>query len=67
MRRLGFRTPIWALADSRRIADVLVSGTVGEVDGFIYLGQQTPAFYAKQIIAHVEPLPLVPATRTTRS
>ena len=23
----------------------------GEVDGFIYLGQQTPAFYAKQVIA----------------
>src|SRR5690242_1958300 len=52
VRRLGFRTPIWALADSRRIADVLVSGTIGEVDGFIYLGQQTPAFYAKQIIAN---------------
>ncbi|HEX5163406.1 MAG TPA: Orn/Lys/Arg decarboxylase N-terminal domain-containing protein, partial [Steroidobacteraceae bacterium] len=53
VRRLGFRTPIWALADSRRIADVLVSGTIGEVDGFIYLGQQTPAFYAKQIIANI--------------
>jgi arginine/lysine/ornithine decarboxylase len=53
VRRLGFRTPIWALADSRRIADVLVSGTIGEVDGFIYLGQQTPSFYAKQIVAHV--------------
>src|SRR3954468_4960088 len=51
VRRLGFRTPIWALADSRRIADVLVSGVIGEVDGFIYLGQQSPAFYAKQIIA----------------
>ena len=22
----------------------------GEVDGYIYLGQQTPAFYAKQIV-----------------
>jgi arginine/lysine/ornithine decarboxylase len=53
VRRLGFRTPIWALADSRRIADVLVSGTIGEVDGFIYLGQQTPSFYAKQICAQV--------------
>jgi arginine/lysine/ornithine decarboxylase len=53
IRRLGLRTPIWALADSRRIADVLVSGTIGEVDGFIYLGQQTPAFYAKQIVAQV--------------
>src|SRR5262245_57899290 len=53
VRRLGFRTPIWALADSRRIAYVLVSGTIGEVDGFIYLGQQTPSFYAKQIIANI--------------
>ena len=23
----------------------------GEVDGYIYLGQQTPAFYAKQVVA----------------
>jgi len=53
VRRLGFRTPIWALADSRRIADVLVSGTIGEVDGFVYLGQQTPSFYAKQIVATI--------------
>src|SRR3954464_14087143 len=53
VRRIGFRTPIWALADSRRIADVLVSGVIGEVDGFIYLGQQTPSFYAKQICAQV--------------
>src|SRR5690349_18816246 len=53
VRRLGYRTPIWALADSRRIADVLVTGTIGEVDGFIYLGQQTPSFYTKQIIAQV--------------
>jgi len=51
VRRIGFRTPIWALADARRITDVLASGTIGEVDGFIYLGQQTPAFYAKQIVA----------------
>lgn len=51
VRNIGFRTPIWALADSRRIADVAVSGWFGEIDGFIYLGQQTPSFYAKQIIA----------------
>ncbi len=51
VRNIGFRTPIWALADSRHIADVGVSAWFGEVDGFIYLGQQTPAFYAKQIIA----------------
>ena len=51
----------YATADSRRrcgrsriraaspISSVL--GMVGEVDGFIYLGQQTPAFYAKQVVA----------------
>src|SRR3954468_16175455 len=51
VRRLGFRTPLWALADSSGIADVEVVDMAGEVDGFVYLGQQTPAFYAKQIIA----------------
>jgi arginine/lysine/ornithine decarboxylase len=51
VRRIGFRTPLWALADSHRIADVAVLGATGEVDGYIYLGQQTPAFYAKQVIA----------------
>ena len=43
VRRIGFRTPIWALADSRKISDVIASGVIGEVDGFIYLGQQSPA------------------------
>ena len=28
-----------------------VLGMTGEVDGYIYLGQQTPEFYAKQVIA----------------
>jgi arginine/lysine/ornithine decarboxylase len=51
VRALGFRTPLWALADSHRIADVAVLGATGEVDGYIYLGQQTPAFYAKQVVA----------------
>ncbi|MDM0110856.1 ornithine decarboxylase [Variovorax sp. J22R133] len=51
VRALGFRTPLWALADSHRIADMAVLGMTGEVDGYIYLGQQTPAFYAKQVIA----------------
>ncbi len=27
------------------------SAGLGEVDGYIYLGQQTPAFYAKQVVA----------------
>ena len=51
IRDAGFRTPLWALADTSRIADVSVIGGVGEVDGFIFLGQQTPAFYAKQVVA----------------
>jgi len=51
VRALGFNTPLWALADSHRIADIAVVEGFGEVDGFIYLGQQTPAFYAKQVIA----------------
>jgi ornithine decarboxylase len=53
VRALGFRTPLWALADSHRIADMSVLEMTGEVEGYIYLGQQTPAFYAKQIVASV--------------
>jgi ornithine decarboxylase len=53
VRGIGFRTPLWALADSHRISDVAVLGGLGEVDGYIYLGQQTPAFYAKQVVASV--------------
>ncbi len=51
VRHIGFRTPLWAVADSHRIADTAVAGMVGEVAGYIYAGQQTPAFYAKQVIA----------------
>src|SRR4030095_15395360 len=53
VRSIGFRTPLWALADSSRISDVAVAGQLGEVDGYIYLGQQTPAFYAKQVLASI--------------
>ena len=53
VRAIGFRTPLWALADSHRISDLAVVGLPGEVDGYIYLGQQTPAFYAKQVVASV--------------
>jgi len=53
VRALGFSTPLWGLADSHRITDMAVVGLTGEVEGFIYLGQQTPAFYAKQVIASV--------------
>ena len=53
VREAGFETPLWALADSHRIADLAVLTGIGEVAGYIYLGQQTPAFYAKQVIASV--------------
>jgi len=51
VRNIGFATPLWALANSHRISDLAVLGNLGEVDGYIYLGQQTPAFYAKQVVA----------------
>jgi arginine/lysine/ornithine decarboxylase len=51
VREIGFQTPLWALADSHRISDLAVLSLTGEVNGYIYLGQQTPAFYAKQVIA----------------
>lgn len=50
VRAAGLRTPLWALCDSHRISDMAVFGLTGEVDGYIYLGQQTPEFYAKQVI-----------------
>jgi ornithine decarboxylase len=51
VRAIGFQTPLWALADSHQIADVAVLGMTGEVEGYIYLGLQTPTFYAKQVVA----------------
>jgi ornithine decarboxylase len=45
VRANGFQIPLWGLADSHRMADLAVLGATGEVDGYIYLGQQTPAFY----------------------
>ncbi|GAB2178426.1 ornithine decarboxylase [Dongia sp. agr-C8] len=53
IRALGFGTPLWALADSHQIADLSIVAMVGEVEGYIYLGQQTPVFYAKQVVASV--------------
>jgi ornithine decarboxylase len=53
VRELGFRTPLWALADSHKLSDVAVLGALGEVDGYIYLGQQSPAFYAKQVLTSI--------------
>src|SRR4030095_12353440 len=40
VRALGFDTPLWALADAHQISDLAVVGGLGEVDGYIYLGQQ---------------------------
>lgn len=53
VREIGFRTPLWALADSHQISDIAVLRMTGEVEGYIYLGQQSPAFYAKQVIASI--------------
>jgi ornithine decarboxylase len=53
VRALGFGMPLWALANSHRIADMGVFSMTGEVEGYIYLGQQTPIFYAKQVVASV--------------
>jgi ornithine decarboxylase len=51
VRAAGFRTPLWVLADSSRISDIEAFELAGEIQGFIYLGQQTPGYYAKQVIA----------------
>jgi ornithine decarboxylase len=53
VRAAGFRTPLWALADGHQLSDMAVLEQTGEVEGYVYLGQQTPAFYAKQIIASI--------------
>jgi arginine/lysine/ornithine decarboxylase len=51
VRSIGFQTPLWGVADTHRISSVGSFDFLGEVTGYIYLGQQTPAFYAKQVIA----------------
>ena len=53
VRAIGFRTPLWALADAHQISDIAVLELTGEVAGYIYLGQQSPAFYAKQVVASI--------------
>ena len=53
VRAIGFETPLWAVADSHQLADLAVAEMIGEVDGYIYLGQQTPTFYAKQVVASI--------------
>lgn len=49
----GNAVPGWVLADSPRLSDLADFETIRGVSGFMYLGQQTPAFYAKQVIASV--------------
>jgi len=53
VRAIGFGMPLWGIADSHQIGDMAVLGMTGEVDGYVYLGQQTPAFYAKQIVGSI--------------
>jgi ornithine decarboxylase len=50
VRAIGFRTPLWAMANAHKIADLSVV-SLGEIEGYIYLGQQSPGFYAKQVVA----------------
>ncbi len=47
----GNRIPGWALADSYQLSDLSGFNELSSTAGFIYLGQQTPSFYAKQVIA----------------
>ncbi|WP_434666671.1 ornithine decarboxylase [Paraburkholderia sp. A3BS-1L] len=51
VRERGFQMPMWGLADSHRIGDLATMQELGEVSGYIYLGQQTPAYYTRQVIA----------------
>ncbi len=44
--RFAPRSPTWG---ARR-------HDAGEVEGYIYLGQQTPVFYAKQVVASARPI-----------
>ena len=53
LRAKGFNTPLWALADTRRMSESISPEVIGEVNGCIFLGQQTPSFYAKQITASI--------------
>src|SRR5262249_123190 len=50
VRNIGFQTPLWALADSRRISDMAVTGLTGDVDGHIYLRQQPPPSHSTDVL-----------------
>ena len=53
VRANGFETPLWALADLEQIARMPAASFIGEVQGYIYLGQQSSAYYAKQVVASI--------------
>src|SRR4051812_283776 len=53
IRAAGYKTPLWALADSRKLSESIAPEVIGEVAGCIFLGQQSASFYAKQIVASV--------------
>lgn len=53
IRKSGNRSPIWAVADSHPIAEVGYEG-LGEIEGYIYLNEQSPAYYTKQIISSLQ-------------
>ncbi|MCA0325486.1 MAG: ornithine decarboxylase [Proteobacteria bacterium] len=50
----GRKTPIWALADNTPVGAVDRFDLMASTEGFIYLGQQTPAYYAKQIASRLQ-------------
>ena len=50
IRATGNATPIWALGEKFSTADIQDFEIIGEAAGFIYLGEQTPAYYARQVI-----------------
>ena len=54
IRDTGNHTPMWALAETFRTADMQDFDILGEVSGFIYLGQQTPDYYASQVITSLQ-------------
>jgi arginine/lysine/ornithine decarboxylase len=53
IRATGHQTPIWALVDDSGIPDLKGYDFLHEIQGFIYMGQQTPAYYAKQVVSSV--------------
>jgi len=53
VRGVGFGTPLWAVADTHKTSDMAVLGATGEIDGYIYLGQQSAAFYARQVVTSI--------------